>query len=234
MIKLNHKMKISTKLIGHQKTEIVIIDDVLEDINPLINYALNTATFDDESKSFYPGRRANLPEFYLQLINQLIEQVQQKTSLLSNLNRHTIERSAYSILTRNEKELIPEQCIPHYDNLKPNYIAFTHYLNAGEFGGTAFYRNKLTNIERVSEENISEYINSMNDFINKNGLFEQKYFSHSSELFELIDIIPYRQNRLVIYPGTHFHSPFLDNLKTNIIDNIETGRLTANIFIQFE
>jgi hypothetical protein len=51
--------------------------------------------------------------------------------------------------------------------------------------------------------------------------------------FTLYHAVDYRANRLVIYPGSLLHSGLIDPAH-DIDDDPETGRLTANIFVDFE
>ncbi|WP_017446593.1 DUF6445 family protein [Gayadomonas joobiniege] len=231
MIHLNKHCKIKLSHIGEQKTPVIIIDELLADCHPLREFAQTRAQFEAEKNSYYPGRRAQLPQAYLDTLNtffiQLIKQVYKIDGTVSGL----IKPSVFSLLTRDESALLPEQCIPHYDSKLPRYFAMTHYLNFGEFSGTAFYRNRQSGIEVVNQNNVKDYINAINGHVQTHGMFEQKYFSDSSDMFELMGVVPWQENRAVVYPGGLLHSPYIDNVALNVRNSIKQGRLTANLFI---
>ena len=65
------------------------------------------------------------------------------------------------------------------------------------------------------------------------GSYHQGYQTGTNQQYELIDSIAYRANRLVIYPGNLLHSTLVDNTN-DISANPEIGRLTANVFVEFQ
>jgi hypothetical protein len=54
----------------------------------------------------------------------------------------------------------------------------------------------------------------------------------SNDEYELYHRIEYRPNRLVVYPGCLLHSGLV-NPAVDINPDPRTGRLTANIFVDF-
>jgi hypothetical protein len=107
-----------------------------------------------------------------------------------------------------------------------------HYLNPSEHGGTAFYRHNPTGIERIKESNVDEYLSSVSLYFNQNGSPNGRYIDSSDQQFTKIGEIPYVQNRMAIYPGNCLHSGTIVADK-DIDPNPLSGRLTANIFINF-
>ncbi|MEL0068468.1 MAG: DUF6445 family protein, partial [Gammaproteobacteria bacterium] len=114
----------------------------------------------------------------------------------------------------------------------PYRFALLHYLNPSQHGGTAFYRHQPTGMERVYENSVDDYLASVSDYLSKHGAPEDKYIDSSNQQFEKIGEIPYVQNRMAMYPGNLLHSGTI-NPATDIDDSPVSGRLTANIFLNF-
>ena len=70
-------------------------------------------------------------------------------------------------------------------------------------------------------------------FIETHGEPAQRYIDGSTDHFELYSHIEYKPNRLVAYPGCLLHSGLV-NPKHDINPDPRTGRLTANIFVDFK
>lgn len=109
-----------------------------------------------------------------------------------------------------------------------------HYLNPGEFGGTGLYRHKPTGYENITVDRVEGYLQSARSFVDQQGQVKPKYFTESTEHYELIEKLDYQQNRLVIYPGSLLHSGYIDDCSRDLSSDPKTGRLTANFFIYFE
>jgi hypothetical protein len=139
----------------------------------------------------------------------------------------------FSLITIPEHQLSPAQCVPHYDSTGPWYLAILHYLNPGEFCATGLFRHRPTGFERISAERLDEFHRSSEAFVREHGDPPQKYINGSTEHFELYHQIEYRPNRLVAYPGNLLHSGLVDP-ERDIVADPRSGRLTANIFVDFE
>ena len=124
--------------------------------------------------------------------------------------------------------------MPHFDSNNPHYLAAMHYLNPGDFGGTSFYRHRPTGYENITASRRENFIHSAQEHLATiGGRPPQRYVDGSDEHFERLKSLPYRQNRLLVYPGTLLHSGNIDPSR-DISDDPRTGRLTANLFIDFE
>lgn len=231
MLRLNPKCRIKLSQIGQSQTKVIVIDDLLVDCQPLRTYALKQADFDHELHTYYPGRRAALPASYANTLEDFLNQLIKQVYAVKSSNKAAITPQMFSLLTRDESALVPEQCLPHYDHQSAQYFAMTHYLNPGDFSGTAFYRNRQSGIEVVNRDNIKAYTQAINQYVQQHGMFKQQYFSDSNDMFELLGVVPWQENRAVIYPGALLHSPYIDNVALNVRNSIKFGRLTANLFI---
>ena len=87
-------------------------------------------------------------------------------------------------------------------------------------------------MERVFEDKADDYLSSVSNYFSENGAPADKYIDSSNQQFEKIGEIPYVQNRMAMYPGNLLHSGTI-NPELDIDANPVTGRLTANIFLNF-
>lgn len=217
--------------LGQEKTPLILIDDFLHDLPSLRQQARQTE-FMRENQTYYPGQRAVLPKDYvaasLNAVYQLIYQVYQIPEKL----RLKPQMLFYALITQPENSLHPLQCMPHFDTSAPYYFALLHYLNDEPHGSTGFFRHKPTGFERVTDQRRQEYFKSAQQFLDTEGAPPQRYQIQSNEHYELYHQIPYQANRLVIYPGNLLHSSLVD-VQTDIDNSPITGRLTANMFIDF-
>lgn len=220
--------------IGVEKTKVFVIDDFLLDLNPLLNYAYEYAQFSNEKTTSYPGVRAELPSVYSQVVMDFLAPLFERIYQVPRELTMTLKAAKYSQVSLIEDELQERHCLPHYDSIKPHYFAVLHYINPGDFGGTSFFHHKPTGFENIRAGQKEEYLQSATDFLKKHsGTFYQQYFTRSDLQYDCTATLGYRQNRLLVYPGSILHSVAIDPLK-DISSNVKVGRLTANMFIDFE
>lgn len=236
MNKINPNVKPSHFLIGEEKTPVFVLDDVLLDTSAAINEAKSLDYISQQSiqGTYYPGCRAHVGGDYGMTILKFISQIFYKFYQVPEHLTLIPTNGQYSLLTQPENQLSELQCLPHYDNKKRYGFAVLHYLNPGDFGGTGFYRHRPTGYENITENRKDSYLSAAQQYIDNNGIPEQKYFTHSDDHFELIKKIDYKANRLLIYPASVLHSGFFENPEHDVNDDPATGRLTANFFIDFK
>ncbi len=217
--------------VGQQQTPVIIIDDLMADVHALLADAA-TANFGADPHSYYPGLRAFLPRPYviavLDAVYQLIYQVYQIPADL----RLKPQDIYYSLITTSEAALTPLQCLPHFDSTAPFYFALLHYLSPAPHGGTGLFRHQPTGLERITAANQQGYFQAAEQYLAHAGAPVARYCVTSDDHYQLYQVLEYRQNRLVIYPGNLLHSSLVNPL-TDISASISDGRLTANIFINF-
>lgn len=222
----------SVKLVGEEKTPVIVIDDYGSDCEPVLQHAYRQSYHFDE-KGYYPGVRARLPTSYaFSLLKPLYNKLREIYAVPSYLN-FVPQMGYYSLVSQPAAKLSLLQRIPHFDSNRPYYFAILHYLNPGEFGGTAFFKHKPTAYERVSEERVGTYRQTSTEYFERNGEPEPAYIIGSTDLYQLCDTVEYRPNRLVIYPGNLLHSGVIES-QADINSDPVTGRLTANIFVDFQ
>lgn len=232
-IELNNACRPDVRIVGDEKTPVVVIDDPVLSVDALRSHALDRAAFGPDSHFLYPGIRAELPAEYSDLLAPHL------AGLLRNLFRipaacdYQLFHQVFSLITKQPEELQPLQRIPHTDTRHPYYFATVHYLNEGDHAGTGFFRHRPTRFERISEDRFPRLIEAANAHMDTHGLPATKYIDSSDDHFELIAEVDYRPNRLILYPGNLLHSGLIKP-DLDIDDDPGTGRLTANMFLYFE
>jgi len=232
-IAVNHQSKPETRFVGTNKTPIIIYDDFATDTTALIGYACDDGDFVRRDNSYYPGIRAELPERY---VIDVLQSIYQHICDVYDIPLHLQlepQELYYSLITNAEADLSLVQRIPHFDTSRCYYFAVLHYLNEKPHGDTGLFRHIPTALEGINDDNVEGYLTAAQHFIDNNGEPEQGYISSSTEHYELYEKIEYKPNRLVIYPGHLLHSTLVCP-QTDIDENPDTGRLTANIFIEFK
>lgn len=218
---------------GEEQTPIIVIDDFAVDTSDIIRYACESVSFEVDETSAYPGVRAYLSRGHvIAAVNPILELLYKAYSIPLAMQLRPVS-TFYSLVSTPSNELRPMQRIPHFDCNRPYYFAITHYLDDGAHGGTGLYRHKPTGFENITEERLGEYIKAGDKILKFHGDPVAEYFTGSDDHFELFATIDYKPNRLVVYPGTLLHSGLIDPA-TDINPNPKTGRLTSNIFVEFQ
>lgn len=218
--------------VGEQKTPVFILDNFLENLTHSLLQNLDSMVFDN-APTYYPGICAKLPEQYVISVVQVLLPLLHKIYAIPADYQVNVFDSYYCLVTRAPENLSLEQQIPHFDGTDPFRFALLHYLNPNAHGGTAFYRHNSSGIERVNEQNVDLYLSSVSEHFSQHGKPVGHYIDNSNQQFTKIGEIPYAQNRLAIYPGNFLHSGII-HPETDIDANPNSGRLTANIFLNFE
>ena len=231
-IEVNKPIKAETCFVGVNKTAVIIIDDFAIDTAAIIENACNNCDFEHQDNSYYPGIRARLPKSY---VIDVLQAIYQQICVVYEIPVHLQlkpQEIYYSLLTNSQSQLSLNQRMPHFDTSRPYYFAILHYLNNNPHGNTGLFRHIPTGLERIDEDNEEHYLTAKEKYIDENGSPPQTYFTSSTGHYELYHEIEYKPNRLVIYPGRLLHSTIVC-VDQDIDPSPVTGRLTANIFIEF-
>ena len=232
LFRINTKAEPKIFPVGREQTPVVVIDDFAIDTAAIIGYAIDTASFAPDDTYLYPGLRSWPPEEYCR------ETVRAMVPLLGQLyvvprDRRLGVKNFYSLVATPPEELAVMQRLPHFDSNRRYFFAITHYLNAGDFGGTGLFRHRPTGFENITEERIDVYTRAGDAFLRQYGDPPAAYITGSTDHYELFEEIDYRPNRLVAYPGTLLHSGMIDP-RRDVNADPATGRLTANFFLSFQ
>jgi len=232
IIAINRHASLSVREVGRERTPVIVIDDFAAATDRLVECACAAADYGPDPTSLYTGLRAKLPRDYVvAVLNRLFALFVQVYRVPTDLGMKPVH-AVYSLITTPEAELEPRQCAPHFDNARPYYLAVLHYLNAGAFCDTGLFRHRGIGLERVTPETVDDYIRAREAWTERHGPPPRAYVKGSNEQFVLYERIEYRPNRLVVYPGSLLHSGLVDPA-VDIDANPRTGRLTANIFVDF-
>lgn len=230
---VNPRASLQVRTVGEERTPVVVIDDFALDTSTVIEWACNDADFAVDGTAGYPGIRAPLARNHMIAeLDALYPLLRQVYAVPDTLNMRPVN-SVVSLVATPEQELRVLQRLPHIDSTRPYYFAITHYLGRGEFGGTGLYRHRPTGFETVTGDRLAKYIKAGDAFLAAHGDPEQRYFGGSDEHYELYDQIEYKPNRLVAYPGYLLHSGLVDPAR-DINPDPRTGRLTSNVFVDFQ
>ncbi|QQX81844.1 hypothetical protein JK628_08450 [Shewanella sp. KX20019] len=233
MITVNPVAKPNIVLIGTEKTPVVIIDDFALSTDGINAYAADHADFKADRNSYYPGIRAALPREYVKAVIDAVYQGIYQCYKIPHQLRLKPQSLFLSLITQEESKLTALQKMPHFDTPKPYHFAILHYLNPNQHGPTGFFRHRPTQWERITAQRCQPYFDAAQLHIEVNGEPKKGYCTESDHHFDLYEQIEYRPNRLVIYPGNLLHSSIVKPAQ-DIDSNPNTGRLTANIFIDFK
>ncbi len=221
------KARYDIKYIGDEKQPVVIIDDFFSRPDHLIAEA-RASRFEPRGK-FYPGIRAQGN------VNYLAERMDLLTQILKEIfgvksGLRVIECN-YSLVTTRPDNLMPIQCLPHFDGLDTGRFALLHYLSDQSKGGTAFYKHIKTGYETITANRYERYKKTLEDEAAELGLPAKQYFNKSSDQFEQLLKIDAQPNRMIIYRSITLHSGFIPEGFDFSLDP-ELGRLTLNTFLQ--
>lgn len=230
-IRINPRLKPELVLLGQQQTPLIVIDDLVENLPELLAYAA-VQNFQQDQDSYYPGVRALLPRTYVKaVLDALYPLLYQQYQLAANL-RLTPKDIYFSLINQKPETLLPLQRLPHFDTPSNYYFALLHYLAPEPHGGTGFFRHLPTGYERIHAANQQHYFDSAQQYLQQQGMPVAAYCDGTDGHYQLYQAVPYRQNRLVIYPGNLLHSSLVKP-EFDISSDVSSGRLTANIFIEF-
>jgi hypothetical protein len=218
--------------VGQSRTPVIVIDDFGQDLTSLVENACSSSDYDPDPATMYPGVRARLPKSYTREVLQKIHRLLFSVYAIPSTMGMKAVNAAYSLIATPERELRPNQCLPHFDSDRPNYLAILHYLNDGAFCDTGLFRHRETGLEKVSGDNVMEYLRYRDRHASDFDPGSTEYIKGSDANYELYHRIEYRVNRLVVYPGCLLHSGLV-NPAIDVNPDPRTGRLTANIFVDF-
>lgn len=230
-LQLNPNISSIVLRVGDEKTPVIIIDDYITDTESVVAYVGQRINFDAEKHTYYPGFRAQTDEDYKNFVVRTIGDQLFKPFNAAGF-RLIADSSYYSLVATPPDKLTAGQCRPHADTARPYYLAVMHYLGSGEHGGTGFFKHKPTGFEKVSAHRLDKYVQSVAAFDKAHNGTQQGYITDTTDQYELIGSVGYKPNRVIIYPGCLLHSGLIKP-ESDISKDPRTGRLTANVFLDF-
>lgn len=191
--------------IGRRGIKVCVIDDVLHDPEGVAALGL-AQRYAKDSSNLYPGLRAAMPERFSAAFCAWLTPLLQRQGMLDCHQVVSRDTSFFSAVTTASKDLLPIQCIPHYDSTDPDLYAAVIYLCETRFSGTAFYRHRRTGYEEVTEENVRNYQLALNSDMRTHGAPGKDYINGDTLLFETIYSSTLKFNRAIVYPARVLHA----------------------------
>jgi hypothetical protein len=225
-------VKPELRRVGNCQAPVVVIDDFSGDAEALVSVAEGLVPYENAG-NYYPGLRRIIEqtdEAANSYVERTCEAAAQFIAGAFDVEKFDLEEASFSMVTSEPAELRPAQRAPHFDSTDPKYFALLHYLRVSEGTGTAFYRQRSTRIERVTEVNASTFIRTAGAEAAMLPA-DSGYIVGSNEYFEQIGAVEAVADRLIIYQGSLLHSGIIP-AGMNLSSDPRVGRLTANFFLR--
>lgn len=215
--------------IGRCGLKVSVIENVLRDPDGVA--ALGFAqSYAEDRGNLYPGLRAAMPESFSTSFRVWLTPILQRNGVLASNQAISRDASFFSVVTTASKDLLPIQCIPHYDSTDPNLFAAVIYLCGPRFSGTAFYRHRRTGYEEITAENVSNYQLALNSDMRLHGAPEKDYINGDSLLFETVFSNELKFNGAIVYPARMLHAAKIEKQFNSPQDRSE-WRLTVTALL---
>ena len=231
--KLNENMALHIHTVGEEKTPIIVIDDFVNNVDALINFAVFSQnareTFCAQESDFYPGVRKAAPLSYIERLKALAPIINSHFDM-ADKSEFDVILSAFSIACTEPDKLRPIQMLPHFDTPNMNQLAMVHFLCDETHGGTSFYKHRALGYERITKERLMLYRQAIKQQAMAQKLHKNpQYINGSTTLFEQVYSVEAKLNRAVIYPSNLLHSGNINASNGYACDPVN-GRLTISSF----
>ena len=218
--------------IGASGEPVIIVDGVLAEPEALIEAACGLPFRAAGGwQGGYPGVRARAPSAYAETLVDAVEPLIRRVYALGDAVRGKVDASL-SLVTTPRNALHPLQRVPHVDTCSPFRFALLHFLCGAEHGGTAFFRHVATGLEQIRPEAFEAYRQARR--LESRSLPEPEgYPGPATPGFRQTAAFQAARDRLLIYRSFSLHSGIIPPGAALEADP-RAGRLTANVFIDFE
>ena len=224
-------MKAEVRHFGNTQTPVVVIDDFSDSLEHILEIAEALAPFPRHT-NYYPGLRRIFIAADKAANAYAQESCKRAAPFIADafdIPVFDLVEASFSMVTLKPTELTPPQRAPHFDTTDQKDIALLHFLRAPPNSGTAFYRQRTTGIERVTEYNVSVFV-PVAEVQNAQLPADSGYFHGSDEFFEQIGAVEAVPDRMIIFQGSLLHSGIIPP-DMPLTGDPRQGRLTANIFV---
>lgn len=225
-------MKPELRRVGNSQSPVVVIDDFTGQLDGVLGIAEALAPY-PPLDNYYPGVRRLIGSgdgAANDYITEVCERAAQFIAGAFDFDRFELIEASFSMVTTPSAELSPPQRAPHFDTTDQKHLALLHYLRVPPNSGTAFYRQRTTGIERVTESNVDQFVRTATSDAAKLSA-ECGYIQGSDDFFEEIGAVEACPDRLVIYQGSLLHSGIIPP-DMELSADPKRGRLTANLFVR--
>ena len=201
---------------------ILVIDDCYADPMAVRDRALHGRF--DASLAFYPGVHSNIER------SEIMPMFRQLAHLMAQLGDGEVPAesfiSDFSLVTTPARDMLAKQKHPHVD---PVSLAGVLYLNPDYEIGTSFFRHRPSDLAFLRSDADRE---QHGQWLQANGERTQpeSYAVANDDTWEHLYSVAGRFNRLVMYPGTAFHSIAMQDVAAQV--TLSSARLTQRFFAQ--
>lgn len=227
-------MKPELRRFGISESPVVVIDDFSGDCEAIARLADPLAPFPRVSEhSYYPGVRRVISSADMHAdayVERTCRDAAQFIAGAFDVEGFDLVEASFSMVSSKPSELQPAQRAPHFDSTDQKYYALLHYLRVPEGTGTAFYRQRATGIERVTDDNVDAFVATARTAAAALPA-GSGYIVESDDAYEQIGVVEAVPDRLLIYQGSLLHSGIIPKGMTFTPDP-RKGRLTANLFVR--
>lgn len=226
-------MKPELRRVGQGQHPVVVINGFSGMVDEVIAMAEALGPLPQHAGNYYPGRRRVIDEAdgaANAYVERLCREAAPFIAGAFDCDRFDLLEASFSMVTTDPAALAPAQKAPHFDSTEPTYLALLHYLHVPAGSGTAFYRQRSTGIEQVSESNVEQFVRTAE---REAAMLPagSGYIQGSDAFFEQIGRVEGVADRLVIYQGSLLHSGIIP-AGMSFSTNPREGRLTANLFVR--
>lgn len=201
----NDNAQVTLTHVGRRAIAVSRIENVLRDPEGVAALGFAQSYAEDRS-NLYPGMRAAMPQSFSTAFRAWLTPILRRNSMLASGQTLSLDTSFFSVVTTASQDLLPIQCIPHYDSTDPRLIAAVIYLCGTKFSGTSFYRHRRTGYEEITQENQKNYALALDSDMRTHGVPKREYMNGDSALFEAIFSNELKFNSAIIYPGRILHA----------------------------
>jgi Family of unknown function (DUF6445) len=241
--------QVELRPVGSQS--VLIVDDFYSDVEVVRELALSLDFVDEDKLAKYPGMRASISIDLLGLYQDLLDTYMDARGTrrvpVGNFRSGPL---VFSRFTNEVRLLRADQTVPHID--VGSAFAATVFLNPPDQcrGGTFFYRHRETGIDHLPHPptadvagamrargydpvQLAEYYRFIREVFSARAPSREELDGCSgliadNEHWEIVGRCEMRCNRVVLAPGSLFHSAIVR--EGDFGDTQETARLTQNIF----
>ena len=226
-------MKPELLRVGKGQNPVVVIDEFSGRLDEILGIAEGLAPYPVIKGNYYPGVRRIIEPVDTSAdayVRRLCEEAAPFIAGAFDIQGFALTEASFSMVTTPPSDLSPPQRAPHFDSTDPQHYALLHYLRVPEGSGTAFYRQRSTGIERVTEANLTRFVTTAKREVAQLR-DDSGYIVGSDEFFEQVAAVEAVPDRLLIYQGGLLHSGIIPPEMSFSADP-RRGRLTANLFIR--
>jgi hypothetical protein len=225
-------VKPELRRVGNSQSPLVVIDDFSGSAEDIARIADALAPYPPITQNYYPGVRRPITPRDGDANDYAMRTCREAAPFVGgafDVDSFDLKEASFSIVTIKPGRLGPAQRIPHFDSPDQGIIAMLHFLRVPRESGTAFYRHRASGIERVTNDNVGDYVQSAQAAAESLPP-DSGYINASNEYFEQIGLVEAVPDRLIMYHGSLLHSGVIPAGMSFSADPRE-GRLTGNFFL---